>query len=81
MALLSDKTLEACKNADAILLGAIGGPKWTNPNNRPEHGLLKLRKSLIYTQISVLPLSLRDKSPFSFKRERVKGTDLVIVKS
>ena len=49
---LSDKTLEACKNADAILLGAIGGPKWTNPNNRPEHGLLKLRKSLnLYANI------------------------------
>ena len=34
------------KRADAILLGAIGGPKWTDPNNRPEQGLLKLRKSL-----------------------------------
>ena len=32
--------------ADAILLGAISGPKWTDPNNRPEQGLLKLRKSL-----------------------------------
>ena len=43
---LPDDTLNACKNADAILLGAVGGPQWTDPNNRPEQGLLALRKSL-----------------------------------
>ncbi|HBM1943894.1 TPA: 3-isopropylmalate dehydrogenase, partial [Escherichia coli] len=49
---LTDETLEACKSSDAILLGAIGGPKWSNPKNRPEHGLLKLRKALnLYANI------------------------------
>lgn len=49
---LTDETLKACQNADAILLGAIGGPKWSNPNLRPEQGLLKLRKSLnLYANI------------------------------
>ena len=34
MALLPNETLSACQEADAILLGAVGGPKWTDPNNR-----------------------------------------------
>ena len=45
---LSDATLEACQQSDAVLLGAVGGPKWDNPNAqvRPEQGLLQLRKGL-----------------------------------
>ncbi|MBL8245965.1 MAG: 3-isopropylmalate dehydrogenase, partial [Rhodanobacteraceae bacterium] len=45
---LPDETLAACRRADAILLGAVGGPKWSDPNApvRPEQGLLKLRKEL-----------------------------------
>ena len=43
---LPDDTLTACQNADAILLGSVGGPKWTDPNNRPEQGLLGIRKTL-----------------------------------
>jgi len=45
---LPEKTLRACQRADAILLGAVGGPKWDNPNAdiRPEQGLLELRKGL-----------------------------------
>ena len=39
---LTEKTLNACKRADAILLGAIGGPKWTDPNNRPEQGIERI---------------------------------------
>ncbi|HCG74427.1 MULTISPECIES: 3-isopropylmalate dehydrogenase [Staphylococcus] len=78
---LSDKTLEACKNADAILLGAIGGPKWTNPNNRPEHGLLKLRKSLnLYANIRPTIVTEGTSHLSPLKEERVKGTDLVIVR-
>ncbi|MBV6534199.1 3-isopropylmalate dehydrogenase, partial [Ursidibacter maritimus] len=49
---LPDATLDACQRADAILLGAIGGPRWTNPQCRPEQGLLKLRKALhLYANI------------------------------
>jgi 3-isopropylmalate dehydrogenase len=43
---LPEKTLEACQSADAILLGAIGGPKWEKAQDTPEKGLLALRKSL-----------------------------------
>jgi 3-isopropylmalate dehydrogenase len=43
---VTDDALEAAKNANAILLGAIGGPKWGTGSVRPEQGLLKLRKSL-----------------------------------
>ena len=38
------ENLKHAKTADAILLGAIGGPKWNDPNNRPEQGLLTLKK-------------------------------------
>ena len=45
---LTDDTLSACKKSDAILLGAVGGPKWDDPTAkvRPEQGLLGLRKGL-----------------------------------
>eukprot|EP00123_Amoebidium_parasiticum_P008584 comp18896_c0_seq1/m.21024 comp18896_c0_seq1/g.21024 ORF comp18896_c0_seq1/g.21024 comp18896_c0_seq1/m.21024 type:complete len:370 (-) comp18896_c0_seq1:361-1470(-) len=43
---LSDEALEACKASDAILLGAVGGPKWAKSKERPEAGLLRLRKDL-----------------------------------
>src|SRR5699024_11323307 len=51
---LTDETIEVCKKADAILLGAIGGPKWDNlpVEDRPEAGLLKIRKALnLYANI------------------------------
>jgi len=43
---LSDETLAACRASDAVLLGAVGGPKWDVGDVRPEQGLLKLRKGL-----------------------------------
>ena len=45
---LPTESLEACRQADAVLLGAVGGPKWSDPKAkvRPEQGLLKLRKEL-----------------------------------
>ena len=44
---LPDETILSCKNADAIFLGAVGGPKWSNPNSkvRPEQGLLGIRSA------------------------------------
>lgn len=50
---LPEKTLESCKNSDAVLLGAVGGPKWdTLPGNiRPEAGLLAIRAGLGFLQI------------------------------
>ncbi len=78
---LTEKTLNACKRADAILLGAIGGPKWTDPNNRPEQGLLKLRKSLnLFVNIRPTTVVKGASSLSPLKEERVEGTDLVIVR-
>src|ERR1700726_806385 len=81
---LTDETLEACKHADAVLLAAVGGPKWdtTDPAKpRPEQGLLGLRKGpgLYATLRPVKPLpALYDASPL--RRERIEGTDLLVVR-
>ena len=76
--------LEACRRADAVLLAAVGGPKWdtTDPSKpRPEQGLLGLRKGLgLYANLRpVKPLpALYDASPL--RRERIEGTDLLVVR-
>jgi 3-isopropylmalate dehydrogenase len=81
---LTEEVLTACKAADAVLLAAVGGPKWdsTDPNApRPEQGLLGLRKGLgLYANLRpVKPLpALYDASPL--KRERIEGTDLLVVR-
>jgi 3-isopropylmalate dehydrogenase len=81
---LTDETLEACRRADAVLLAAVGGPKWdtTDPDKpRPEQGLLGLRKGLgLYANLRpVRPLpALYDASPL--KRELIEGTDLLVVR-
>ncbi|WP_111307126.1 3-isopropylmalate dehydrogenase [Confluentibacter sediminis] len=79
-----DTTHDICKNADAVLFGAIGHPKYDNDPSaqvRPEQGLLKMRKALgLFANIRptfTFP-SLIDKSPL--KRERIEGTDLVILR-
>lgn len=81
---LTDEVLEACKRADAVLLAAVGGPKWdtTDPAKpRPEQGLLGLRKGLgLYANLRpVKPLpALYEASPL--RRERIEGTDLLVVR-
>jgi 3-isopropylmalate dehydrogenase len=81
---LTDEVLDACKRADAVLLAAVGGPKWdtTDPSRpRPEQGLLGLRKGLgLYANLRpVKPLpALYDASPL--RRERIEGTDLLVVR-
>jgi 3-isopropylmalate dehydrogenase len=81
---LTDETLAACKRADAVLLAAVGGPKWdtTDPQApRPEQGLLGLRKGLgLYANLRpVKPLpALYESSPL--RRERIEGTDLLVVR-
>jgi 3-isopropylmalate dehydrogenase len=81
---LTDEVLSACQSADAVLLAAVGGPKWdtTNPDDpRPEQGLLGLRKALgLFANLRpVRPLpALYDASPL--KRERIEGTDLLVVR-
>ncbi|HEX2016369.1 MAG TPA: 3-isopropylmalate dehydrogenase [Solirubrobacteraceae bacterium] len=81
---LTDEALEACRGADAVLLGAVGGPRWdtTDPGApRPEQGLLDLRRGLgLFANLRpVRPLpALYDSSPL--RRERIEGTDLLIVR-
>jgi 3-isopropylmalate dehydrogenase len=81
---LTDETLAACRAADAVLLAAVGGPKWdtTDPEKpRPEQGLLGLRGGLqLFANLRpVRPLpALYDASPL--RREIVDGTDLLVVR-
>jgi 3-isopropylmalate dehydrogenase len=81
---LTDETLAACRTSDAVLLAAVGGPKWdtTDPNKpRPEQGLLALRKGLgLYANLRpVRPVpALYDASPL--KREIIEGTNLLVVR-
>jgi 3-isopropylmalate dehydrogenase len=81
---LTDETLQACRSADAVLLAAVGGPKWdtTDPAKpRPEQGLLGLRKGLgLFANLRpVKPLpALYEASPL--KRELIERTDLLVVR-
>src|SRR5215210_1239223 len=81
---LTDATLTACKGADAVLLAAVGGPRWdsTDPRApRPEQGLLGLRKGLgLYANLRpVRPFAaLLDASPL--RREIIEGTDMLVVR-
>ena len=80
---LPDETLAACKAADAILLGAVGGPKWEplDFSVRPERGLLKLRSELqLYANLrpAVIYGDLVDAS--TLKREVVEGTDIMVIR-
>lgn len=80
---LTEQTLNAAKSADAVLLGAIGGPEW-GPSSpvRPEQGLLALRKELnTYGNLrpcSFASDSLVERSPL--KAEVCRGTDFVVVR-
>jgi 3-isopropylmalate dehydrogenase len=81
---LTDETLAACRAADAVLLAAVGGPKWdtTDPAApRPEQGLLGLRKALgLYANLRPVRAveALIEASPL--RREVVQGTDLLVVR-
>ena len=80
---LADKTLEDCRNADAILMGSVGGPKWDNVdyNKRPEAGLLRLRKELdLFANLrpALVFDALIDAS--TLKPEIVRGLDILIVR-
>ena len=81
---LTDEVLEACLASDAVLLGAVGGPKWdtTDPDApRPEQGLLGLRKGMgLYANLRPVRPSpaLIDASPL--RQERIAGTDLLVVR-
>jgi 3-isopropylmalate dehydrogenase len=76
-------TVSACGTADAVLLGAVGGPKWSDPNAkvRPEQGLLGLRKALgLFANLRPVWVhpALLDASPI--KPEILRGADIMVVR-
>ncbi len=80
---LTNVALSACQKSDAVLLGAVGGPKWDNPQAavRPEQGLLALRKGLgVYANLRPVKIypRLADASPL--RPEKLTGVDLVVVR-
>ena len=80
---LPPETIEICQSSQAVLLGAVGGPKWDDPNSkvRPEQGLLGIRKALgLYANlrpVTIHPLLL-DASPL--RPERLVDVDLLVVR-
>jgi len=80
---LPDATLAACQSADAVLLGAVGGPKWSDPRAavRPEQGLLGLRSGLgLFANIRPVKVYPALVSASTLKPEVVRGVDLIIVR-
>jgi len=81
---LTDEVLDACKGADAVLLGAVGGPKWdtTDPDApRPEQGLLGLRKGMgLYANLRPVRPSPALVGASPLREERIAGTDLLVVR-
>jgi 3-isopropylmalate dehydrogenase len=80
---LPESTLALCRRADAVLLGAVGGPRWSDPNAkvRPEQGLLQLRKSLgLFANLRpVAPHpAFLDASPI--KAELLRDVDIMVVR-
>jgi 3-isopropylmalate dehydrogenase len=81
---LTDEVLEACRSAAAVLLGAVGGPKWdtTDPGApRPEQGLLGLRKGMgLYANLRPVRPSRALVASSPLREERIAGTDLLVVR-
>jgi len=80
---LTDETLADCKSADAVLLGAVGGPKWDDPSakDRPERGLLALRKGLgVFANLRPVKVhpALMHSSPL--KPDKLCGVDIMVVR-
>jgi len=80
---LTDEALADCRAADAVLLGAVGGPKWDDPaaRVRPEQGILGLRKGLgVFANLRPAKThpALLDASPL--KPERLKGVDVLVIR-
>ena len=80
---LPDATRDACLAADAVLLGAVGGPKWSDPKAavRPEQGLLQLRAALgVYANLRPVRVHPRAAALSPIKADRLAGTNLLFVR-
>ncbi len=80
---LPDATLDAARSADAILLGAVGGYKWDDPDatDRPEKGLLKIRKELgLFANLRPVKIHPELASASPLKAEKLEGVDLLVIR-
>jgi 3-isopropylmalate dehydrogenase len=78
---LSDATLDACRKADAVLLGAVGGPKWGTGAVRPEQGLLRLRKELgLYANLRPVRTHPVTLAASPIKSHLLAGVDMIVVR-
>src|SRR5215208_5610369 len=80
---LPEETLAVARQCDAVLLGAVGGPKWDDPKAkvRPEQGLLGIRKALgLYANLRPVTLHPRLLDSSTLKPEVLKGVDLLVVR-
>ena len=76
-------TIESCRAADAVFLGAVGGPKWSDPNAkiRPEQGLLKIRSVLgVFANIRPVKIYSELLAASPLKPEILEGVDLLVVR-
>ncbi len=76
-------TIDCCKSSDAVLLGAVGGPKWSDPNAkvRPEQGLLELR-SVLEVYANLRPVKIYDElaAASPLKADLLKGVDMLFIR-
>jgi 3-isopropylmalate dehydrogenase len=80
---LPDETVQLCRASDAVLLGAVGGPRWDDPNakQRPEQGLLGLRKALgVYANLRPVTVHPALVAASPLRPERLEGVDFVFVR-
>ena len=80
---LPDQSLQACRESDGVLLGAVGGPKWDDPAAavRPEQGLLALRKGLkLFANLRPVTLHPALASASPLKEERLAGVNIMVVR-
>lgn len=80
---LPANTISSCEESDAVLLGAVGGPKWSDPNAivRPEQGLLKLRSVLgVFANLRPIKVIEELAAASPIKADILRGTDMVVVR-
>ena len=76
-------TVASCRDSDAVLLGAVGGPKWSDPNApvRPEQGLLALRAELeVFANLRPVTIIEELAAASPIKPDRLQGVDLIVVR-
>jgi 3-isopropylmalate dehydrogenase len=80
---LTDETLKSCQDSDAVLLGAVGGPKWDDPNAavRPEQGLLGLRKGLgVFANLRPVKVHPHLTAASPLRPEKLVGVDMLVLR-